>query len=131
MNRSFAVLTLLFISIPIAVAKDGTFVTRVIHETDPAVSILLQPRQFITITNFVQDAPLVIQDENGNFISHVATVTVYQGAMGLSGINVLTASQAGSTHVAHEDCYIAGPAIVNIASLSSATLFITYLKGSN
>jgi hypothetical protein len=130
MKTRFAVFVVLLVSVSVAVAGDN-LITRVIHETDSVVSITLQPRQFIKITNFVQDAPLITQDEKGNFVSNVGTVTVYQGAIGLSGINVLTASPAGPTHQAHEDCYIAGPAIVNIAPLSSATLFITYLRGSN
>jgi hypothetical protein len=104
-----------------ALGNSGKFFSRVIHSSDQAFTINLPAKQFLFITNFVQDGG----DTAG-------AVTVYQGAAGLPGINVLIASPSGSTtHEVHEDTYIGGPVVVTIAPVSDGTLFISYLLGNN
>ena len=107
-------------------AKEGSFISKVIHESDQPLRIELSKRQFIKISNFTQ-----ARNDPALEITAIGTVAVFQGAASLAGINVLTAAAPSTTHNPHEDVFIGGPAIVYIGPVTGSTLFITYLRGSD
>jgi hypothetical protein len=120
----------LAIAITPLAANDGIYVTRVIHETDSLYSLLLNRKQFIKITNFIQEGGTVgnVFNPDGSFavVPTPASVVVYQGAAGLAGITVATTGGPNSVH----EVTIAGPAVVNVAPAPGGTLFLTFLLGN-
>jgi hypothetical protein len=113
---SLAILTL---SLPSLLAREGAFSSVIIRETDKPFQLTLTSRQWIKITNFTQN----LKPETP------AAVAVYQGTG--DGLWVLVADQPTTTHVAHDDVFIAGPAIVSVPAIPGATVFLTYLRGSD
>jgi hypothetical protein len=118
MNKLLLSLTLsLLLTAASAFAGDSRYYTRVIHPTDPELSVALPANLVMKITNFVQ----------AGSTNTSGVVTVYQGLASQAGINVLVADSTISTiHQNHEDTYIAGLAYVRVAPVPGATLFITY-----
>jgi hypothetical protein len=118
----------LFILAATAFAKDGTFVTRVIHDSDPAFNVLIPSNKFMLITNFIGQTTTQVP---GGAVINAGEVIVYQGAAGLPGAVVLESSPTTTTHENHEDVYIAGPAVVYVSPVKGVTLVLTYLRGNN
>ena len=121
MNKPRLLTIIIALTVVSVFGNSGKFYSRVIHSSDQAFTINLPAKQFLFITNFVQDGGEM-----------PGAVTVYQAATGLRGINILIAARSGATtHETHEDTYIAGPVVVTIAPVSNGTLFISYLLGNN
>jgi hypothetical protein len=111
-------LTLSFTTLP---AKDGTFSSVVIGENDKVFRVNLSTKQWMKITNF-------IQNDVGETPAERAGVAVFQGDAALW---VLFADGPSTTRVAHEDLFIGGPAIVTVPPMPGATVFLTYQRGSD
>ena len=115
-------LTCLIIAILVSISSlfsgDGMFVSLVIHGTDQPLRIDLPSSQYVIVKNFTQSPIIDLNDIGG--------IALYQGAAGLSGINVVFADASP-----HEDVYIAGPMIIYVQPIPGATLFLSYFLGSN
>jgi hypothetical protein len=123
MKTLVTILSLFILSIPAALAKDGSFVSRVVHENE-SVLFNLSYKQWIKITDFVEST--------STSTSPIGAITVYQGAEGLPGSIILLASAPGTTYGGQKDVFIAGPMVVYIAPpQAGSTFFLTYLTGSN
>ena len=118
MKTLITILTVLVISLSATRAKDGTFVSVIITDPDKPLQLNLRDRQWIKITNFVQNG--------GNTDGNSAGVAVFQGDLGMW---VLFANDPRTTN---EPVIIAGPAIINV-SVPSADVraFLTYQRGSD
>jgi hypothetical protein len=136
MNKILLTLSMLIAFADALLANDGTFVTKVIHESDPVVQLSVPIGKAMKITNFIQEGAYVT-NEPGPFpgsvtvTNHPGEVKVYQGAAGLPGVTVLQSTPASTSHVAHEDVFVAGPAIVVIQPLTGVTLAFSYLRINN
>ena len=114
---TLAILTLSFANLP---AKDGTFTSVVLRKTDKTFQLRLAARQWIKITNFI---------ENLGNPAEPAGVAVFQGDAALW---VLFASSPTSTHTPHEDVFIGGPVTITVTlPTDDSTVFLTYLRGSD
>jgi hypothetical protein len=118
--KTLCIIAALALSITSLAANDGTFVTKVIHDTDTAFQLNLNSKHWIKITNFVQQGG-----------TQFASVAVYQGAAGSPGVTLLLASDPTTTHTPHDDVFVTGPSIIYIAPIPGATVMLTYLTGSN
>jgi hypothetical protein len=119
MKNLLCSLAFLGVSFTTLLAKDGSFTSVIIRENDKPFQLTLTSRHWIKITNFTQ----YLKPETP------AAVAVYQGTG--DGVWVLVADQPTTTHVAHDDVFIAGPAIVSVPAIPGATVFLTYLRGSD
>jgi hypothetical protein len=115
---TLAILILSFTTLP---AKDGTFASVIIRETDARFQLTLPARQWIKIINFTQNDTTTTRSDR-------AGVAVFKGDAGLW---VLYADDATTTHVPHDDILIAGPATVTVPAVTGATIFLTYQRGSD
>lgn len=114
---TLAILTLSFTTLP---AKEATFTSVVLRKTDKTFQLKLAARQWIKITNFI---------ENLGNPAEPAGVAVFQGDAALW---VLFASSPTDTHTAHEDVFIGGPATITVTlPTDGSTAFLTYLRGSD
>lgn len=115
---ALALLTLSFTALP---AKEGSFFSVVIGEHDKVFRVNLSSRQWMKITNF-------IQNDAGETPAERAGVAVFQGD---DALWVLFADGPSTTRVAHEDLFIGGPATVIVSPMPGATVFLTYQRGSD
>ena len=122
MKKLTCIIALLVLANSAILAAEAIVVSKVIHAEDSALHFRLSAKQWIKITNFTQ---------TGGDPNTVGIVAVFQGSADLPGANVLVATQSTSTKVEHEDVFIAGPTVVYVAPVPGATLFISYLRGSN
>lgn len=123
MKHLLCSLVILAVSLSTLLAKEGAFSSVIIRETDKPFSLNLAARQWIKITNFTQN------DIDPTKPAELAGVAVFQGTG--EGLWVLFADQPTTTHVAHDDVFIAGPALVYVPAITGATVFLTYLRGSD
>ena len=118
MKTLITILAVLAITLPATRAKDGPFASVIISDPDKPIQINLRDRQWLKITNFVQNG--------GDTASNSAGVAVFQGDVGMW---VLFANDPRTTN---EPVIIAGPAIIKV-SVPSADVraFLTYQRGSD
>jgi hypothetical protein len=121
MKTLLTTLAILILSITSLLAKEGTFASVIIRETDQAFRLSLAARQWIKITNFTQNDTTTTRADS-------AGVAVIKGEAALW---VLFASDPATTHVAHEDVFVAGPATIMVTPITGATVFLTYQRGSD
>jgi hypothetical protein len=120
MKTLITTLAIILLSASTLPAKDGTFTSVVIRQTDKTFQLKLAARQWIRITNFI---------ENTGAPGEPAGVAVFQGEAALW---VLFASSPTDTHVAHEDVFIGGPATITVSvPTEGSTAFLTYMRGSD
>jgi len=127
-TRKLTTLAILALSSTALLAKDGTFTSVIIPPTGSEVRLTLSDHQWLKITNFTQ---IPVDDATSTLAAGVA---VFKGGEGLW---VKFASDP-RLHVAHEDLFVGGPALVVIApatptaaSPGGATVFVTYQRGSD
>jgi hypothetical protein len=114
---TLAVLTLSLTTVP---AKEGTFSSVIIRETDSAFQLDLTARQWIKIINFTQNTTTPLSGRAG--------VAVYKGDAALW---VLFADDPATTHAPHDDVIVAGPATIKVPPMPNTTIFVTYQRGSD
>lgn len=117
---SLAVLTL---SLTTLLAKDGTFTSVIIPEgASQPLQIALSAHQWIKIINF-------LQNDKEKTIAELAGIAVFKGNDGLWVLFATRANESGPDR----DVIVAGPAtvIVSPPQNSSATVFLTYQRGSD
>ena len=120
MKTLITTLAIMVLSVTTLPAKDGTFSSVIIRETDKTFQLKLAARQWIKITNFI---------ENLGNPEMPAGVAVFQGE---GALWVLFASNPTDTHAAHEDVFIGGPATITVTlPTKGSTAFLTYLRGSD
>ena len=120
MKKLMLPLVVLFLSATTALSGDQRWYSNVIHSTDQPFSFVISGNQYMKISNFTHSG-------NG---SQVGRILVFQGLQGLPGIEVMQSDSSATGHIEHEDVYIAGPTVIYIQPLSSETLFLTYLWGT-
>ena len=116
MKTLITTLAVLALSVAALPAKEGSFVS-VIADSDHPVMIHLRARQWVRITNFVQNG--------GNTDGMAAGVAVFQGDVGMW---VLFANDPQTTN---EPVIIAGPAEINVSVPAGVKAFLTYQRGSD
>jgi hypothetical protein len=118
MKTLTTILAILMISLSATWAKDGTFASIIINDPDKPLQLTLRDRQWIKITNFVQNG--------GNTDADSAGVAVFRGDVGMWVLF------ANDPHTTNEPLIIAGPAIISV-SVPSADMkaFLTYQRGSD
>jgi hypothetical protein len=121
MKTLITTLAIVILSIIPLPAKDGTFASVIIRDTDKAFRLDLSARQWIKVTNFTQN-------DTGNNHVMPAGVAVFQGE---GALWVLFASDPTTNHVSHEDVFIGGPATVTVSPTPGAVVFLTYQRGSD
>ena len=120
MKTLITTLAIIILSASTLPAKDGTFTSVVIRKIDKTFQLKLAARQWIKITNFI---------ENLGDPAEPAGVAVFQGE---GALWVLFASSPTDTHAAHEDVFIGGPATITVTlPTEGSTAFLTYLRGSD
>jgi hypothetical protein len=111
----------------IARANDGTFFTKIIHESDSTYTLTLSAKKWLKIINFIQEGGTPVDNGSGFFSPAVGTVVVSQGATALKPVTVATAGGPNSS----VEVYISGPVTITIAPVPGGTLYINYLAGNN
>src|ERR1700682_5107538 len=111
----------------VARANDGTFFTKVIHESDSTYTLTLSAKRWMKIINFIQEGGDLVDNGSGFFSQAIGSVVVPQGATALKPITV---AQAGGPNSSQE-VYITGPVTITIAPVPGGTLYLTYLAGNN
>jgi hypothetical protein len=101
-------------------AKDSRLFSTVIPDGGDGVTLSLSGRQWLKITNFVQNNTAGVQAEP-------AGIAVFKGDAGLW---VLFATNPNE-HAPHDDVFVAGPATVVVTPpKNGATVFLSYQRGS-
>ena len=108
-------------------ANDGTFFTKVIHESDSTFTLTLSARKWMKIINFIQEGGDLVDNGSGFFSPAIGSVVVSQGAAALKPVTVATAGGPNSS----QEVYVTGPVTITIAPVPGGTLYLTYLAGNN
>jgi hypothetical protein len=111
----------------IARGSDGTFFTKVIHESDSTYTLNLSGKKWLKIINFIQEGGDLVDNGSGFFSPAIGSVVVSQGATALKPVTVATAGGPNSS----VEVYVTGPVTITIAPVPGGTLYITYLAGNN
>jgi hypothetical protein len=108
-------------------ANDGTFFTKVIHESDSTYTLNFSAKKWMKIINFIQEGGDLVDNGSGFFSPAIGSVVVSQGATALKPVTVATAGGPNSS----VEVYVTGPVTITIAPVPGGTLYITYLAGNN
>jgi hypothetical protein len=111
---TLAVLALSFTSV---IAKDGTFTSVIVNETDHPLQLNLRAREWLKITNFVQ---------NGGNTDNSAGIALFKGD---ESMWILFANQPQKTDA---PVIVAGPATLMVwVPSNEVKAFLTYQRGSD
>jgi hypothetical protein len=120
MKTLIATLAVLTLSFTTALAKDGTFTTVIVKDSDKPLDLTVESHHWIKIINFVQN--------DGDTETYPAGIAVFKGDA------VAWVLFAGSPSATSAPVVIEGPAIVSVrfsGKTTGASALLTYQRGSD
>ena len=102
-------------------AKESRLFSTIIPDGGDSLTLTLSGRQWLKVTNFVQNDTSMVQAEP-------AGIAVFKGDTGLWVLFATNPNQ----HAPHDDVFIAGPATVVVPPpKNGATVFLSYQRGAD